>query len=92
VSTREAFNRSAFSRFINSASRSILRSLSGSIPRMRRRQFRALAAASGTARDAEVERDAARRLRSYEMLVLRMAAACDLPLTEADAAASFSEQ
>lgn len=43
-------------------------------------------------RQLSVQRDTAQRQRGYEMLVVRMAAACGLALTEADVAASFSEQ
>lgn len=43
-------------------------------------------------RDESVQRDTERRRRAYELLVLRIAAACHLPLTEADVTAAFSVQ
>jgi hypothetical protein len=43
-------------------------------------------------RDLSVQRDQAQRQRGYAVLMLRIAAACGLPLTEEDLAASFAEQ
>jgi hypothetical protein len=43
-------------------------------------------------REQSVQRDTAQRCRAYEALVLRMAAACHLPLTESDVAAAFGVQ